>query len=404
MNEIQLLSVGYIVFMVLIGGEFALSRWRGDGRYRLGEFVVNVGHGSVFQVADGFTKLLVLAPFLFLAQYALVELPIDTVWGWVVGLLAYDFASYWRHRHHHRVHALWAVHGVHHAAEDFNFAAALRQALFQNITGWIWLAPLALLMPLEMFVGLVVFDYLYQFVQHTQYVPKLGPIEWVFNTPSHHRVHHGRQAAYIDKNYGGILIIWDRLFGTFQEEYEQADFGITMSPNSLNPVWGNFILWSDLARASRQTPGIWNKLKLWLGPPEWTESLAGPVERRMPAPLENADIPEARLRYAAFAFMSGMPVLGALPWVMDESLAVRLVLGALALMATVAPGAVLEDRSWARGAEVLRVSGGLVAMIALAFLGVTPIAPAALALSLLGTAVGLGAAVAVRTPEVAESV
>ena len=99
-----------------------------------------------------------------------------------------------------------------------------------------------------------------------------------------------------------------------------------------------------------------------------------------------------------------MPVLGALPWVMDESLAVRIVLGVLALMAAVAPGAVLEDRSWARGAEVLRVSGGLVAMIALAFLGVTPIAPAALGLSVLGTAVGLGAAVAVRTPEVAESV
>merc|ERR1712185_263923 len=98
-------------------------------------------------------------------------------------------------------------------------------------------------MPLKMFVGLVVFDYLYQFVQHTQYVPKLGPIEWIFNTPSHHRVHHGRQELYVDKNYGGILIIWDRLFGTFQEEQEEADFGITMPPNSLNAVWGNFVLW-----------------------------------------------------------------------------------------------------------------------------------------------------------------
>ncbi|HCH64343.1 MAG TPA: hypothetical protein DFR83_16175 [Deltaproteobacteria bacterium] len=404
MNEIQLLSVGYLVFMVLIGGELALSRWRGDGRYRLGELVVNIGHGSVFQVADGFTKALVLAPFLFLSQYALFELPIDTVWGWVVGLLAYDFATYWRHRHHHRVHALWAVHGVHHAAEDFNFAAALRQALFQNITGWVWLAPLAFLMPLKMFVGLVVFDYLYQFVQHTQYVPKLGPIEWVFNTPSHHRVHHGRQEAYIDKNYGGILIIWDRLFGTFQEEFEEADFGITMPPNSLNPVWGNFVLWSDLARASRQTPGLWNKIKLWLGPPEWTEALAGPIVHRTPEPLENDHISEARLRYAGLAFLSGMSVLGALPWVMAESWAVRIVLGALALLAAVTPGAILEDSSWARTAEGLRLAGGLAAMVGLAWQGVAPIAVAALGLGLLGALAGLAAAGAVPAAAAAESV
>ena len=175
------------------------------------------------------------------------------------------------------------------------------------------MALLALLMPLEM-LWLVVFDYLYQFVQHTQYVPKLGPIEWVFNTPSHHRVHHGRQAAYIDKNYGGILIIWDRLFGTFQEEHEQADFGITMSPNSLNPVWGNFILWSDLARASRQTPGIWNKLKL--GRAAGVDRVARwSLERRCRRRSKTPTFP--RFACAAAHVMSGMPVLGALPWVMD---------------------------------------------------------------------------------------
>jgi sterol desaturase/sphingolipid hydroxylase (fatty acid hydroxylase superfamily) len=403
MNEIQLLSVGYVIFMLLIAGEAALSRWRADGRYRLGELVVNIGHGSVFQVADGFTKLLVLAPFVFLSEYALVELPITSAWGWLLGLLAYDFATYWRHRHHHRVHALWAVHGVHHAAEDFNFAAALRQALFQNVTGWIWMAPLALVMPMKMFIGLVVFDYLYQFVQHTQYVPKLGPIEWIFNTPSHHRVHHGRQEAYIDKNYGGILIIWDRMFGTFQEEFEEADFGITMPPNSLNPVWGNFILWGDLARASAQTPGVWNKLKLWLGPPEWTESLAGPLPHRVAQPLENEDIPEPRLRYAAMAFLSGMPVLGALPWVMDESWSVRILLGGIALLTAVTPGVLLEGRSWARRAEGLRLGLAFVAMVGLAMAGVAPVAVGALALALVGSTVGLGAAVLVPVPAVVES-
>jgi alkylglycerol monooxygenase len=397
MNEIQLLSIGYVVFVLLIAGEAILSRIRGDGRYRLGELVVNIGHGSVFQVADGFTKLLVLAPFLFLSQYAVAELPTSTVWGWFLGLLAFDFASYWRHRHHHRVHALWAIHGVHHAAEDFNFAAALRQALFQNVTGWLWLMPLALIMPLDMFVGLVVFDYLYQFVQHTRYVPKLGPIEWVFNTPSHHRVHHGRQEQYLDKNYGGILIIWDRLFGTFQEEQEEPDYGITMPPNSLNPVWGNFILWSDLMRASRQTPGTWNKVKLWLGPPEWTEDLAGPVAHRTPAPLENAAIPEPRLRYVALAFLSSVPLLGALPWVPEDDLFTRILLGALAIAAVVTPGALLEGKRWARPAEGARLLVGLVTLGALATQGQVPLAVAALGVGLVGSVVGLLAASRGRT-------
>jgi len=390
MNEIQLLSLGYVLFFILIGGEALLSWRRRDGRYRLGEFVVNIGHGAVFQVADGFTKFLVLGPFVLLSQVAFFELPSNAVWGWLVGVLVYDFATYWQHRHHHRIHALWAIHGVHHAAEDFNFAAALRQALFQNVTSWIWKAPLALLMPLDMFIGIVVFDYIYQFVQHTRYVPKLGPIEWVMNTPSHHRVHHGRQDKYIDKNYGGIFIIWDRLFGTFKEEEldDEPDYGITMPPNSLNAVWGNLVLWQDLRQASAKTDGTWNKLKLWLGPPEWTEQLAGPVEHRVPAPLENDAVAPARLRYAALAFIGGMPLLGALPWVPEDAWAARIALGSLAVLSVLTPGALLEGRSWGRPAEIGRVffTGGLLAVMATN--GAEPAVLGALVLVLLSTGAG----------------
>ena len=368
MTELQLLSVGYVLFMVLIGGEALLSWRRQDGRYRLGEFIVNIGHGAVFQVADGFTKFLVLGPFLLLSQVSLFELPMDSVWGWVVGLLAFDFATYWQHRHHHRIHALWAIHGVHHAAEDYNFAAALRQALFGNVTGWIWKAPLALLMPLQMFIIIVVFDYVYQFVQHTRYVPKLGPIEWVMNTPSHHRVHHGRQEKYIDKNYGGIFIIWDRLFHTFKEEDldDEPDYGITMPPNSLNPVWGNLVLWQDLRNASAKTPGIWNKAKLWLGPPEWTEQLAGPVEHRAPNPLENADVPVGRLRYAALTFMGAVPLLGALAWVPEDAWMTRMALAAVVVISVLTPAAILEGKAWGPKVELLRIvfAGGLLAAMA----------------------------------------
>jgi hypothetical protein len=168
-------------------------------------------------------------------------------------------------------------------------------------------------------------------------------------------------------------------------------------------VWGNFILWGDLARASAQTPGVWNKLKLWLGPPEWTESLAGPLPHRVAQPLENEDIPEPRLRYAAMAFLSGMPVLGALPWVMDESWSVRILLGGIALLTAVTPGVLLEGRSWARRAEGLRLGLAFVAMVGLAMAGVAPVAVGALALALVGSTVGLGAAVLVPVPAVVES-
>ncbi len=368
MTEIQLLSLGYVLFSVLIVGEALLSWRRQDGRYRLGEFVVNIGHGAVFQVADGFTKFLVLGPFLLLSHLAVFELPMDSVWGWALGVLAFDFATYWQHRHHHRVHALWAIHGVHHAAEDYNFAAALRQALFGNVAGWIWKAPLALLMPLQMFIFIVVFDYIYQFVQHTRYVPKLGPIEWVMNTPSHHRVHHGRQEKYIDKNYGGIFIIWDRLFNTFKEEEldDEPEYGITMPPNSLNPVWGNLVLWQDLRNASAQTKGTWNKVKLWLGPPDWTEQLAGPIAHRTSAPLENSDVPVGALRYAALTFMGAVPLLGALAWVPEENWTTRAALALVVVLSMLTPAAILESKAWGRPLEVVRIvlAGGLLVAMA----------------------------------------
>ncbi len=399
MNEIQLLSIGYVVFVLLIAGEAILSRIRGDGRYRLGELVVNIGHGSVFQVADGFTKLLVLAPFLFLSQYAVAELPTSTVWGWFLGLLAFDFASYWRHRHHHRVHALWAIHGVHHAAEDFNFAAALRQALFQNVTGWLWLMPLALIMPLDMFVGLVVFDYLYQFVQHTRYVPKLGPIEWVFNTPSHHRVHHGRQEQYLDKNYGGILIIWDRLFGTFQAEEEEPTYGITRPIGSLNAAWGNLAMFVDLHRAARPL-GTRQKLRAWLSGPETLASLRPDLPPPPRGSWSDEDAPRPIRAYVIATAPLAPPLLG---WMLlsggDWGLLVQVFVSLLLVLSVICAGGLLERRPWAVGVEAGRI---LLAGVGGAILLATPWPLVACALLLAGLALARTAATRGMQPQAAK--
>ncbi len=357
MSELQLLSYGYLLFVVLIGGELLYSRFvRRDRHYSLGQGVANVGHGVVFQVFDGFTKALVFAPFLLVASLADPVLSLDSWWGWLLGFVLYDLSVYWRHRHHHEIGALWTVHGVHHAATDFNFAAALRQAIFGNVTGWPWQLPLALIMPVEMFVVLVVVDYVYQFVQHTRYVPKLGPIEWVFNTPSPHRVHHGTEAKYLDRNYGGMLIVWDRLFRTFQVEEEEPTYGLTIQLHHLDPVWGNFALVADLGRAAWAAPSWKDRLLVVFGSPV----RVAPVHvRRVEPPRPDAAVPPGRFLYVLVTFASLPVLLGALAWVPSEALELRLAVGVLALAGAVAAAARLQQRAWASALDLARLVAAL---------------------------------------------
>ncbi len=350
MEELKLLSAVYLLFVVLITSEWAWSRWRADGGYRWSQLVTNIGHGMVFQVSEVFTKALTLLPFLWVSEFAAVaELPARAWWAWLVGLVAYDFLSYWRHRHHHEIAALWAIHGVHHAAEDFNFAAALRQALFGNVLGWLWMVPLALFMPIEMFVGLIVFDYLFQFVQHTRYVPKLGVIGLVFNTPSHHRVHHGVDAHYLDRNYGGILIIWDRLFGTFQAEQDEPVYGLTKPIGTMDPVWGNVVLFADLFAAARRAASWRDAVTLLLAGPGAVDRLApgGPVRARDAS--RDAELPSAVLAGALALLLANGLLLVALIWTPADKLALRAGLGALTVLGTIMPATMLARASlWTR--------------------------------------------------------
>jgi sterol desaturase/sphingolipid hydroxylase (fatty acid hydroxylase superfamily) len=359
MTELQMLAMAYGAFLLLIGGELAVSLIRRDGYYRLGEAVVNIGHGVVYQVWDSFTKVVVMVPFLWVAsQITWSTLPYDAVWAWLLGLLAYDFLSYWAHRHHHEVHFLWAIHGTHHAAEDHNLASGLRQATFQNVFKWAWKVPLALVMPVEMFIGLIVFDYLYQFLQHTRYVPRLGPVEWVLNTPSHHRVHHGTEEKYLDKNYGGILIIWDRLFGTFQVEEEEPTYGLTKPLNTLNAVWGNLAIWGELAAATRRARGL-DKLALWFRGPAHLERLApgGPEPLQTP----RAQVPVAVQAYVVVTALQVPPLLGWLLMGGDAwSTLTHVAFTTYLVLSVATAGALLERRSWALPVEVARVVAGAV--------------------------------------------
>ncbi len=400
MTELEMLAVAYVFFILLIGVEIAISRARRDGGYRLGEMVVNIGHGVLYQIVDHFTAGLLVLPALLLSSVVTWPLlPMDAWWGWLLGVVLFDLSTYWLHRHHHEIHLLWAIHGTHHAAEDFNFAAALRQPALQRLFGWIWRLPLALIMPAEMIVGVVVFDFLYQFLQHTRYVPTLGPLELILNTPSHHRVHHGREAKYLDRNYGGILIIWDRLFGTFQAEEEEPTYGITRPIGSLNAAWGNLAMFVDLHRAARPL-GTRQKLRAWLSGPETLASLRPDLPPPPRGSWSDEDAPRPIRAYVIATAPLAPPLLG---WMLlsggDWGLLVQVFVSLLLVLSVICAGGLLERRPWAVGVEAGRI---LLAGVGGAILLATPWPLVACALLLAGLALARTAATRGMQPQAAK--
>jgi sterol desaturase/sphingolipid hydroxylase (fatty acid hydroxylase superfamily) len=206
-------------------------------------------------LAMGVGNIVVAAPLklFWLWLYGLVythrvfEIPMTAAWGWVLLLVADDFCYYWFHRLHHTVRLLWCTHSIHHSSQRFNLAVALRQPWTESLTAyWFWL-PLPLLgfHPIAI-IGMQSISLIYQFFVHTETVRSLGWLEWIINTPAHHRVHHGRNAQYLDKNYGGIFIVWDRLFGSFEPEGERVRYGLVKNLDTYNPFRIAFGEWAAM--------------------------------------------------------------------------------------------------------------------------------------------------------------
>ena len=197
-------------------------------------------------------------------------MPADSPWVWVGALLGYDFCYYWLHRMGHEVGVLWAAHAVHHQSERYNLATALRQTSSGALLGWVFYLPMALLgYPVEVFAVVAVIDLIYQYWIHTELVPKLGWFDRVFASPSNHRVHHAVNDRYLDKNYGGILIVWDRLFGTFAEESERVVFGLTKNIETYNPVRIAFHEYAAIGRDLARSRSIGAALGYVFRGPGW---------------------------------------------------------------------------------------------------------------------------------------
>ncbi len=285
MTGAQIIVLATPVFLLLMALEYAVGRWRGRNTYRLNDTLHSVGLGVMSQVSGVFGQLLRIGLYsLVFEQFAFTQLPADALWVWLFALVFYDFCYYGLHRAGHRVAVLWAAHAVHHQSEDYNLGTALRQTSSGFLLGWIFYLPLALAgVPPLVFAVVALIDLLYQFWVHTQHVGRLGWFDRWFCSPSNHRVHHAVNDRYLDKNYGGILIIWDRLFGTFKEEdkLEPIVYGTRAPLASFNPLWANLQVYRDLALDAWRTRSGADKLRLWLKPPGWRPA---DVAARWPRP------------------------------------------------------------------------------------------------------------------------
>lgn len=283
----QIIVLATPVFFGLIALEFAwewrqLRQARGPKTYRLNDAINSIGLGLLSQISAVFTGLLRIGIYSAIYQSAALYKN-DAFWttwpGWLLALLFYDFCYYWLHRAGHESAVFWAAHVVHHQSQAYNLSTALRQTSSGSLLGWIFYVPMAVAgVPPLVFVGVGLLDLLYQFWVHTEHVPKLGWFDRWFCSPSNHRVHHAVNDAYLDRNYGGILIVWDRLFGTFREEDERCVYGTRSPLNSWDPLWANAEVYWSLLKKSWHARRWSDKLRYWLKPPGWRPHDAPPVE------------------------------------------------------------------------------------------------------------------------------
>ena len=406
------------LFFGLIAAELWVARARGLPVHRLNDTIADLGCGVLSQVTGIFIKLLSLGAYALVAEHwafqrwlavpvvpdtdplsllttpPFVAIAVRPAAVWLAVFLLVDLGQYLLHRLSHRMSLLWACHVVHHSSEELNYAVALRNSSLHGLFLWVFFLPLALVgVPWRIVGACYALNVVYQFWLHTRLVGRLGPLELVLNTPSHHRVHHGVDPKYLDRNYGGVLIVWDRFFGTFQLEEEEPTYGVTRPLGSWNAVWANLDGFADIARRWRASDGWGDRLRAVFGPPEWEPAGGrGPAPPAGPAAPIPANLPRALLGYVLLQFSL---VLVAALFVLSRTgrfpLAQLAAFGGFVMLSLGNIGGLMEERPWARRSEEVRQ--GALAVAALA--GVLAAAPgsrwlpAALLLVALGSGVWL---------------
>ena len=266
----EVYAIGAPIVLAMIFVEILISNWQQKNYYKTQDTLCTIGLLAGNIIVAFSIKGLILALHFYLYQYKIFELSgMLPLWlFWLLTFVVIDLIFYIYHRMSHRIRFLWAIHLSHHSSEEMNFAVSFRQAWFGPISK----IPFFMVLPLlgvdpTIIAAAGVMSTLWGIVGHTQIVGRLGFVEWIFNTPSHHRVHHGSNKQYIDKNYGNLLIIWDRMFGTFEPEKEKVKFGLVNNVNTFNPTKITFMAWSSMIEDLKNKPSLSEALRIIFGPP-----------------------------------------------------------------------------------------------------------------------------------------
>jgi sterol desaturase/sphingolipid hydroxylase (fatty acid hydroxylase superfamily) len=362
--DARAIALSVPLFFLLIALELYVTRRRHQRAFALHDSIASLSCGVGQQAIALVTAAAKAGGYaLVFARFHLLEISPRSPLAWLALLLGTDLAYYAYHRASHRVNFLWATHAVHHQSEEYNLTTALRQSWFTGFTAWIFYLPLAIIgFPTAMFVAMYTLITLYQFWIHTRAVDRIGLFEAFLNTPSHHRVHHGIDPAYIDRNYAGVFIVWDRLFGTFEPERREPVYGTVKPLASFNPFRANVEPWAQLFALARQTRRLRDRVWLFLAPPEWRPADLGgtvviPGVSRGSQRKFEAVAPRGLDAYLVVTF--ALVVIGTTALLgFEEQLGStgEILAAAAILVGVVTPGALVEARRWAVPLEWIRLA------------------------------------------------
>ncbi len=269
--NIGLFIFGFFLFAIGLASVEFIWEWRKKKltKWRLKEMLSSFMVFIPAQLTEKASTALLFGAYFLVQQFIPWQIPVNT-WTIILAILVVDFIYYWEHRWEHEIRLLWTYHSIHHSSPIYNYTTALRVSFIDNFVSWIFFLPTILIGFHPVIIGLaLVFILTYQFWIHTELIGKMGWFEKIFNSPSLHRVHHGSDELYLDKNYGGMLIIWDRMFGTFQAEEFRPTYGLTTQLNSINPLTVHFKEYADIVHDVRKAKSFKEKLSYIFGKPGW---------------------------------------------------------------------------------------------------------------------------------------
>ena len=272
-DKSSIITFAVPVFFLMIIIEYCYGRFVGKDTYRLNDTFTSISLGMISRYPTMLNLGVQSLIFVYIGKYLNVGLlSMKNPLTWIIAFLLYDLSYYWMHRMHHEIKILWATHSVHHHGEDYNLATALRQTSTGWLWKWIFYMPMIILgVPGEVFVTVAGINLVYQFWVHTEHIGHLGFLEKIFITPMNHGIHHAKNKEYIDANYGGVFIIWDRMFGTYTARLEDVTpvYGTVSALKSFNPIWANTQVYTNMIKDTIKTKKLSDKIKIWYSRTYW---------------------------------------------------------------------------------------------------------------------------------------